>query len=72
MVCRENVNHVGLAPSNYIRVNDEKYVEIENSELPTGWKSAIDKSTNDIYYYNKSTGMNINYRRRDYNITISK
>ena len=56
MVSKNNIEHVGLAPSNYIRLNDEKNIEAENAELPADWKSAIDKDSNDIYYYNESTG----------------
>ena len=48
---------VGLAPSNYLRVNAVDHSKIEDAELPPGWKSAIDNESNDIYYYNEDTGL---------------
>ena len=49
---------VGLAPSNYMNVIDENTnFTKEDSDLPEGWKSALDKESKDIYYYNEALGL---------------
>jgi len=59
----------GLAPSNYIelihsgKVKGISEMETNSSpKLPFGWDYAIDKESNEPYYYNKDNGININMR----------